>query len=189
MSFILPTIPEPFMFNVLKHHKGSVQSFARHYSKNGLSEASAVLNINMSNLMMDFYTGSLGHESICNEIKENLISRNLYEQADFLHWVRQVNKKFRSAKISDGSTWILLLGRDKGRYLHVHPARDSRHALRFRSLAFKTAVLMLIAGVSPVANDFESQVNSLRTEFLGASPVGGIHSMKNIKRIFELLEE
>ena len=188
MSFVLPIVPEPFMFNVLKHHKGSVQFFADQFHENDLAEAAAVLNKNMSNLMMDFYTGSLSPERICKEIKENLISRNLYEQTDFLQWVKQVSKKFRLAEISDGSNWILLHGKDAGRYLHVHPARDSHHALRFRSLAFKTAVLMLIAGVSPISNDFENQVNYLRMEFLDASPLAGNHDMKNIRRIFELLE-
>lgn len=187
MTFRLPTIPKPFMFNVLKHHKGSVQSFAKQYHKSELSDAAAFLSRNMSNLMMDFYTGSLDTERICTEIKENLISRNLYERGEFLHWVKQVNKKFRLAEISDGSTWILLQGKDPCRYLHIHPARNSRHALRFRSLAFKTAVLMLIAGVSPKRDDFENQVNYLRTEYLGASPIGGIHGMKNIKKISELL--
>jgi len=187
MPFELPTIPKPFMFNVLKHHKGSVQFFADQFHEIDLVEAAAILNKNMSNLMIDFYAGSLGPERICNEIKENLISRNLYEQDDFLNWVKQVNKKFRLAEISDGSTWILLHGKDAGRYLHIHPARNSLHALRFRSLAFKTAVLMLIAGVSPIADDFEGQVNNLRMEFLEASPLGGNHDMKNIRRIFKLL--
>lgn len=184
-----PYIPEPFMFNVLKHHKAVVRDFAAGFEHHELEEAAAVLNRNMSNLMMDFYTGSLDPFRICNEIKENLVSRNLYGRPGFLRWVRQVDKKYRLSEISDGSTWILLHGRENERYLHIHPARNSRHAQRFRSLAFKTAVLMLITGVSTDARDFENQVNRLRVKYLGEPPLGGIKDMKNIRRIFELLKK
>ncbi len=185
----MPSIPAPFMFNVLKHHKGSVVEFIRQFDSSQMAEAASILNRNMSNLMTDFYIGGLSPERICEEIREDLISRHLYEKAEFLKWVRQVNKKFRLADVSDGSTWILLHGRKDGRYLHVHPARDSLHAVRIRSLAFKAAVLTIIAGFSPGDHHFEKRINQLRMEFLGEPPLRGLQDMKNIIKIYGMLTQ
>jgi hypothetical protein len=188
-DLLMPIIPVPFMFNVLKHHKGSVVAFIRQFDETQLAEAASILNRNMSNLMTDFYVGGLSPERICEEIREDLVSRHLYEKTDFLKWVKQVNKKFRLADISDGSTWILLNGRRDGRYLHIHPARDSRHAVRIRSLAFKAAVLTVIAGCSPEDSHFEKHVNQLGVEFLGEPPLRGLQDMKNIIKIYGLLTQ
>lgn len=188
-ALILSEIPEPFMFNVLKHHKGVVKKFAARFNRQDLPEAAAILNRNMSNLMTDFYIGDLMPGRICEEIRENLISRDLYDRPGFLKWVRQVNKKFRLAGISDGSTWILLHGRDEGRYLHIHPARESLHAVRIRSLAYKTAVLLWIAGFSPDDPGFELHVNDLRGRYLGEPPLRGLQDMKNIVRIYDMLRK
>ncbi len=185
----MSSIPEPFMFNVLKHHKGAIRDFISQFDKVQMAEAASILNKNMSNLMTDFYIGELTPGRICEEISENLLSRHLYNKPEFLEWVRQVNKKFRLADISDGSTWILLHGRKDGRYLHIHPARDSRHAVRIRSLAYKTAVLTIIAGFSPEDSNFECRINELRMEFFSEPPLRGLQDMKNIIRICRLLRE
>src|SRR5262249_49932960 len=75
----------------------------------------------------------------------------------------------------DNSRWVLRLGDEADRYVHVHPARWAPETLRVRANVLKTAVLVLayvgIHGGDPL--DL-TVLNEVRRQFLGRWPLGKV---------------
>ena len=74
---------------------------------------------------------------------------------------------------ADGSRWVLRLGDEQGRYVHLHPGRWSPATARVRANSLKTAFLVLcqtgLDGGDPMGR---AVINEVRRELLGLPPVG-----------------
>jgi hypothetical protein len=72
----------------------------------------------------------------------------------------------------DNSRWVLRMGDERGRYVHLHPGRWSPCSVRVRANVLKTAFLVLcytgIHGGNPRDRDV---INEVRRLFLGLSPI------------------
>ncbi len=100
----------------------------------------------LGNLVMDLYIGGLQVDEITTEIILALKKAHVFREEEYKSWISESKKSYRTLSISDGSRWTLLWGRNDGRYIHIHPARYSRHSVRIKALPLKTAILLLLEG-------------------------------------------
>ena len=89
----------------------------------------------------------------------------------------------------EGSRWVLRMGDEAGRYVHVHPGRWSPATLRVRANVLKTAVMVLAYAAAYGGDPLDrALVNRVRGEFLGLAPVGkDLAGEQGIGRIIDVL--
>ncbi len=183
-----PPIDPPFLFNAWKHHLGFLRRFVDNAIGSKLSkEELKVYLVKMGNSMIDVYYGPLSIGEITGDVRSFLIEHGSFDSAGYHRLINKCPGKFHNIKISDGSEWTLLLGNDSDRYVHIHPARRSRHTMRVRAIALKTALLIMIyypKGL-PVDELVES-VNLLRKEFLDESPIKNVSYTRSISKVLDI---
>ena len=182
-------VPVPFMFNALKHHKGAIAAFIRNKTSGSpevLREAAKQLVV-IGSLVMDLYKGGLGINEIAADVSRSLQKDKVFHEPAYRNWITGAKKKFRTIDLSDGSKWTLLQGRDHGRYIHIHPARYSRHSLRIKALPLKTAILLMLAGKGRSGLDLIKDINNIRTTYLAESPIKDEREATNTLRILKVL--
>jgi hypothetical protein len=137
---------------------------------------------------MDVYTGSLMPSTLADEIIRWLKQSGRYERQDYTHWLHGEPGKFATLPVSDGSVWVLRLGDQPERYVHLHPGRYSPHTFRVRASVLKTAVAVAVcAGKDGVPVIDLSYLNSVRKRVFGASPVKAITDTEGVGRMIDLL--
>lgn len=174
------TLFEMFLLNTLKHHLPSILSFiANTKSGDYIKEMSVI-----GNSLMDLYIGELDILGITNEIGKALQEEDIYERQDYITWI--LEKGYQKRSISDGSEWILLVGDDPLKYVHLHPARYSPHSLRIKATALKTAIsfLMEMPGEEPDTNT----LNLVRKQ-IGLSPIKDLSESQHLLNLIALIKE
>ena len=172
-------IPEPFLFNPLKHHLGYIREFINlrtdHESVDDIKNLIKELK-HLGTSVTDIYTGSLSIIDICREI----------ECRDGLQSV----PAFKIISLSDGSQWTIKYHNDEFRYVHFFPARSGRDvsraisAFRVKSNTLKTAVLYnIIIGKDYINKDDLNKVRIL----LGLSPVKNTIDSEAVLEMIEIL--
>jgi hypothetical protein len=166
-------VPEPFLFNPLKHHAGFIYHFIAKYDDDRKTDKSLVHDLkSIGRSQMDLYTGSITPPDIAEEIRDRLKKNGLIGINDYLNWIGREKSCFRTITISDESVWILLPGKIPGRWIHFHPGRYSPCTVRVRSETLKTAIATLYFcnkhGNSP--DDIQT-INHVRVNMLGLSPL------------------
>ncbi len=185
---LLEIVPKPFLYNALKHQKAYVlQVIGKLKSGKEIDASGLDLLINKTGRqMVDFYYGLLTPGEITGEIKHILEDMQTFHEMSYHDWLASTPKKFRNIEISDGSVWTLLQGEVHDRYIHIHPARYSKHTIRVRSLALKTAVFLL-AFRPAFDDDLIGNMNFIRREFLKESPVKGEKDTRHIRKVLHIL--
>ncbi len=184
------SIPAPFLFNGLKHHRQTILELIKKSKEKGASieEVSIVLK-KVGNSMIDLYFGKLSPALIEAEIRNELIMHNFFYQEDYIDYINRSSKKYRNLFLSDGSEWTLLAGRDVKRYVHIHPSRGSKYTRRVNALACKTAILLMIFFEKEIIDsDLLPIVNLVRSDFLGASPVKSHAGTRRLQNVLDLLK-
>jgi hypothetical protein len=182
-------VPEPVLFNTLKHHAGFLAGLIRDFDisrpENRIILKESVNAIGKS--QMDLYTGSLPPEQIAGEITDYLEKNRLLDESAYLSRLRS-EKPYLLTRLSDTSVWVLLPGRIKGRHVHIHPGRHSPHTIRVRSETLKSviAILCLCSRFGKDPLDINS-VNQARVEILGLSPVRDISACAGIGKLTLIL--
>ncbi len=179
-------IPEPFLFNPLKHHLGFIKEFASLKSERSDFEINALIRElkHIGSSVMDVYTGSLSISEIYNEVKEILLVKKILQIDLFCRWIGLNISDFRIISLSDGSQWTLKFKDNKTRFVHFFPARNSKHTFRVKSNTLKSAVLYYIfVGKDLVLSD---DINSIRP-LLGLSPIKDIIDSEAITEMVEIL--
>jgi hypothetical protein len=179
-------IPEPFMFNPLKHHLGFIKDFINNVIEGSDSDIQKLIKElkHIGSSVMDVYTGPLSITIICNEIMEFLKQKNLHLHDPFSTWAGNNLADFRILSLSDGSEWTLKLHENKERYVHIFPARSSQHSFRVKSNTIKSAVLYHIL----IGKDFITvdDLNKVRT-LLFLSPVKDPVDTEAITEMIEII--
>ena len=182
-------LPPPSIFNGLKHHRLVILEFI----KKSIEDKYPIDTLNLTmkkvgNSMIDLYHGDLKPQDISGEIIDLLkLKSNFYKDA-YYKYVFDVPKKFRKVKISDGSEWTLLLGREEEFYLHIHPARGSKFTTRVRAISIKTAILLKVFFEKELVDgDLVSMVNKVRIDYLHESPIKNEADTISLKRVLDLL--
>ncbi len=183
-------MPEPILFNPLKHHAGYIHEFTREVDVDSESsrEILQACLTTIGKSQMDLYTGSIPSEQVAGEIKHYLEKRGLIEENLYLSWLGRGNEPYKMTRISDNSIWILLAGKVPARWVHIHPGRYSPHTLRVRSETLKTAIAV-ICFCNKYDLDYNNLtvINHVRTCFLDLSPMKEISAAKGTGRIIRLL--
>ena len=185
-----PDFPSQYLFNTLKHHSGSVGDFiqmAKVKSFGGEQLNSMMKKIGQS--MIDFYYGGLTPSKIALEIGMYLSSINCFEKKSYCEFIQKKQKKYRTVELSDGSSWIMLLGRESGNYIHIHPARESRHTIRIKAISLKTAIFIRVFYAEDLANlSIVALANEVRQKYLDEPPLKNELNTKGIQRVLSVLE-
>ena len=155
---ITPPLPEPFLFNALKHHKGYIKEFV---SASSIKDNETILKDlrHLGTSVMDVYTGVLSSLEICMEIDSFLKNKSVFREDEFHHWTGPEANEYKIIDLSDGSKWILKYHRVKNRYIHFFPARYGPMTMRIKANTLKSALLYLIL-IDKDSLNSEDSINS-----------------------------
>jgi hypothetical protein len=181
----------PVLFNTFKHHAGALRARIAALAEQGpaalaaMGERLAVLGTKL----MDLYTGRLTPRDISARVIEQVWEAGRLELPAFRDWVAGQEGYAVLSFAEDESRWVLRLGDEAGRYIHLHPGRWSPATVRVRANVLKTAFLVLtharIHGCDPMDRDV---INEVRRDLLGLSPVAeGPDEGLGLGAIIELL--
>jgi hypothetical protein len=179
-------MPEPFLFNPLKHHLGFIKEFINlnidKLESDFLSLTKDLKHLGRS--VMDIYTGSLSIRNIYSEVEEFLKKKNILRRESFSFWTGTKIDCFRIITLSDGSQWTLKFHDNPQRFVHIFPARNSRHTFRVKSNTLKSALVYNIM----IGKDLVTGVdlNKVRP-LLGLSPVKDPIDTEGILEMIEIL--
>jgi len=182
-------IPVPIMFSPIKHHLHFLQKEIKIWR--GLTWEEVLENLlQVGNNLIDFYTGSLTVDQICREALEYFEQKDLLNHEAFLVWIQP--SKWKKIQLSDGSEWLIKIGNDARRYIHIHPAKYSEYSIRVRATTLKTVLVLQIQEIRPkkhAKTDLEN-VNTTRKKLLDLSPIKSLHSPDSgILRLWLLFHE
>jgi hypothetical protein len=165
----------PVLFNTFKHHAGALRAriaAAAERGPAGLVEAGPRLVV-LGSKLMDLYTGALTPHDISARILAQLQEARHLERPAFAAWLAAQQGYAVVTFTQDESRWVLRLGDEPQRYVHVHPGRWSPATVRVRANVLKTAFLALLHARIHDGDPMERQrINEVRRAFLGLSPVG-----------------
>lgn len=181
-------IPEPFLFNPIKHHLGFIKDFINlNIDKPSTDIQSLTRDIrHIGTSVMDIYKGSLPVGNICIEAEEFLKKKDILTSERFSIWAGTKTECFRIFALSDGSQWTLKFHDNPQRFVHIFPARNSRHTFRVKSNTLKSAlVYTMIIGKDLVTGYDLNKVRPL----LGLSPVKDAIDTEAILEMIEILRD
>lgn len=142
----------------------------------------------IGNNLLDFYTGTMTVDEVCTGINHFLIAQNILNSDDFEKWLYPIG--YRKIILHDSSEWIIKMGNDPAKYVHIHPAKFSPHTIRVRANTLKTAIALTMKGhkILPDMHQNLQMINLIRTRFLQLSPVKSLHRGKGILQLWELFD-
>lgn len=180
--------PIPFLFNAFKHHAATISAFIE-YAKTAVVSPEFVNRelLKVGNAMIDIYHGPLSQPTVILEIEKHLKSMDCYHPEAYNGYISRISKAYRTMKLSDGSSWTLLVGREMDRYIHIHPSRGSAHTIRARAIALKTAINLLIFHESELDTNLVALVNEVRQHHLQESPIKNEVYTRGIRRVLGIL--
>lgn len=180
-------IPEPFLFNPLKHHLGFIRDFITHNIKDesGCDIKMLIKEIkHLGTSVMDIHTGSLSVINICKEIEYSLKQKDLFKRDSFLLWANNHLNNCRIVTLSDSSQWAINYHNDVLRFIHFFPARNSLNTFRVKANTLKSAILYnIIIGKDYITGDDINKVRAL----LKLSPIKNISDTEAISEMIEIL--
>jgi hypothetical protein len=179
-------IPEPFLFNPIKHHLGFIKEFINlNIDKSGTDIQELARDLkHLGTSVMDIYSGSLSIRNICIEAKEFLRQKNIFRSEPYSVWVGTKMDCFRIIPLSDGSQWTLKFHDNPQRFVHIFPARNSLHTFRVKSNTLKSALIyIIILGKDLVTGHDLNKVRPL----LGLSPIKDAIDTEAILEMIEIL--
>ncbi len=188
MLYFESELREPFLLNALKHHHGFQLEFIKRarvseYTPDRLRR----LLLPVGRLMIDLYYGELTPVAIADEVKKHLISMNHFEEVAYRRFISSAEKKYRTMALSDGSRWTLLIGREEGKYIHIHPSRGSDHSIRVRAIALKTAICLKIFYNDHLkTRNLVELTNEVRANYLDEPPIKNEVYTRGLRRVLEL---
>jgi hypothetical protein len=181
-------IPEPFLFNPIKHHLGYIKDFINLHIDNTRTDIQSLTKDikHIGRSVMDIYTGLLSIRSICIEAEEFLKLNNISERESYSVWAGTKVECFRIISLSDGSRWTFKYHNNPLRFVHIFPARNSQHTFRVKANTLKSACIYnIIIGKDLVTGDDLNKVRPL----LGLSPVKDSIDTEAILEMIEILRD
>lgn len=183
------TIPEPFIFNPLKHYLPFIKEFINSKIRDSLYH-----NINTKDFLselkhlgtsvMDIYTGALPLERILCELKDFLSEKKLHLKSLFALWAGTGFNNYKIISLSDTSQWTLKYHENDIRFVHIFPARQSPFSFRIKANTLKSAILYLvIIGKDYVTEDGLNQARAL----IGLSPVKDLAETEAVTEMIDIL--
>ncbi len=178
----IESIKPPVAFNPYKHHLGFLKEQIEIWRTVDWAKTEADL-LNMGNNLIDLYYGKLTVSEICLQSIQFAGENGITGPDTLRIWLHPHH--YRKMKLSDQSLWVIRLGNDDDRYLHIHPAKNSPCTLRVRAATIKTVVAVSVLPDRGEESCLRlSEVNRIRKEKLGLSPVRRLERGKGIAGLF-----
>jgi hypothetical protein len=183
-------VPEPFLFNPLKHHaryiSGFIVDLIKYPADSDERLKTALLLIGKS--QTDLYTGNQEPFAIVRQITDFLEKEGLILENTYMTWLGPEDPGYRKITLTDGSEWVLLPGKIPGRWIHIHPGRYSKYSIRVRAETLKTAIAVIYYSVKHGLDHLDLDVvNLVRTGLLNQSPMKELSQHHGTGRIINLL--
>jgi hypothetical protein len=167
--------PHPVLFNPWKHHAVMLRLRIREAiaaGPTGLESLAGNLVV-MGTELMDLYLGNLSPRAIGEGILDLLRKEGRLAPDGYRAWI-EGNRGYCVVTLPEDATqWVLRMGEEGGRYVHVHPARWAPKTCRVKANVLKTAVMILaytgMHGGDPMDILL---VNQVRANFLELAPLG-----------------
>ncbi len=180
-------IPEPLLFNPLKHHLGFIKEFINLKIEDESNTVIKNLIKELKHLgtsVMDIYTGSLSVINVCKEVEAFLELKDILWREPYSLWAGTNLNNFRIISLSDGSQWTLKYHNNEIRYVHLFPARSSPYSFRGKSNTLKSALLYyILIGKDFITGDDLNKVRIL----LSLSPIKDTVDTEAITEMIEIL--
>jgi hypothetical protein len=179
-------IPEPFLYNPLKHHLGFIKGFInQNIDSSGLEIHEIIKELrHIGTSVMDVYRGNLSIEAIIREISAILYQMRISDRLAYLKWTEANEDNYMKLSLSDGSQWALKNHDDPHRYVHFFPARNSDLTFRIKANTLKSAMIyILMIGKDLVT---ASDLNKVRRQ-LRLSPIKDSAEAQAIMEMIEIL--
>jgi hypothetical protein len=162
------------LLNTYKHHAGALRQrigAAVAGGDAGLRDLAGRLVVIGAELM-DLYHGRFTPAEIAAKVVAALEGDGRLALDAYRAWI-DASGGYGVVALEDDSRWVLRLGDESDRYIHVHPGRWAPQTRRVRANVLKTAVMVLaytgVHGGDPLGRLL---VNHVRREYLGLAPVG-----------------
>jgi hypothetical protein len=197
-TILLPTdreaalfeVPDPVLLNTWKHHAGALRHRIRltaHGGQAGLIELAGQLVV-LGTELMDLYVGRLAPAEIAERVLAGLRAEDRLPLDHFRSWVAAGGGYQVLTFPEDASRWVLRMGEEDARYVHVHPARWAPATLRVRANVLKSAVMVLAHVAVHGGNPLDvALVNWVRDQYLALSPVKGLTGEQGLRGIIDTL--
>jgi hypothetical protein len=180
----LKQIRTPITFNPYKHHLHFLKGKIKLWQCLPWAEVENELLLIGTNLI-DLYCGKLSVDEIDQQFMLFAETEGLTSAEKLKKWLSP--KEFRKIKLSDNSEWVVKQGLHPTRFLHLHPAKYSPFTVRVRGTTLKTVVALSVLTGKKSRNQLKlQQVNQVRSEKLGLSPIKTLEKGKGIARIWSL---
>jgi hypothetical protein len=185
------SIQLPLTFNCWKHHADFIKKQIEFYrgAKISVNELQKTLLV-IGESQMDLYYGKLSPQEICDELVSKLKSTGVLAFEEYKNWLFKKGKDYKLTEISDHSVWALRLGKQKERYIHIHPGRYSPFTLRVKALTLKTAIAVLIINYKkniPLMDTLK--INEVRKKILNSPPINKVSSNSAVLRVINILSD
>jgi hypothetical protein len=183
-------VPDPVLLNFWKHHAGALRRQIARAAGAGpaaLDELAAQLVV-IGTELMDLYTGPLSPAEIAAKVLTTLQSEGRLPREAYGAWLNEGGGYQMLTFVEDQSRWVLRLGDEAGRYVHVHPARRAPQTLRVRANVLKTAVMVLARVGAHGGDPLDlARINAVRSHYLGLSPIGRLTGDQGLRGVIDAL--
>ncbi|HEY7313841.1 MAG TPA: hypothetical protein VH643_31110 [Gemmataceae bacterium] len=163
------------LLNTWKHHAAALRREIRKTVQAGATALDELADqlIVIGTELMDLYTGRFTPSEIGSLVIAQLRAEDRLALPALRGWIAASGGYGVLTFAEDDSRWVLRMGDESDRYIHVHPARWAPRTCRVRANVLKTAV-MVLAHVGLHGGDAMelARVNAVRTEYLGLAPMG-----------------
>lgn len=179
--------PKPFLFNFWKHHflflLNEIKTSSMEYGPEVLRSSMKKIG----NSTTDLYTGTMSIPEISEFCKDKLIKDSRFEKNTYNEWIRQHPEYYREMIFPDQSVWILKIGVEKERHIHIHPGRNVPHTVRVKANILKTAYLANLFAYKYQKSPMDIElINLLRKDVLGLSPIKFVTMNHDLGKIIYL---
>lgn len=163
-------IPLPIQFNAYKHHFRFLLKELAYWQKSEWAVAEAALHFIGDNLF-DFYIGNLSGEEVCNTSFNYFKTKHIVTKKAFVNWLG--NSQWKKIMLPDESEWLVKKGYQHDRYIHIHPAKFSKHTIRVRATTLKTVLTLCVHKIPLHKNNAHNlrAINQQRVSFIKLSPI------------------
>lgn len=138
---------------------------------------------------MDLFVGAYTVEEISKQIQEHLDQNKIHSLTEYQRWLCKEGKEYQLVTLRDKSSWTLRLGESIEKFVHIHPARYSRHTVRVKAVTLKTTILVLALHKLKVISVIDTEsVNAVRKKFLKEPPFKSISKAAGLVRLLDLFQ-
>ena len=188
-AYLVGEVPPPVLFNNWKHDAGFLRERIREAAavgEPGLAALAGELVVQGTELM-DLYTGAFTPSAIAGRVIGVLRAEGHLDLEPYRAWLTE-GGGYRVLSLEDGSRWVLRLGDEGGRHVHLHPARWAPMTRRVRANVLKTAVMVLACALVRGGDPLDVMlVNQVRQQYLDLSPMRQVADDQGLHVIIELL--